>query len=413
MATNSATFISLFSGAGGFDLGLEQAGWDCVYASDIDPAAMATLEANRGRKLGNGRTALSETFTEHSDIRDLSARHILSRIGARKGDIPLLAGGPPCQSWSSAGHQLGFKDPRGQLFDDFVRLAEGLGVRWLILENVRGLLTARGPDGRPGSALAFIRGKLLAAGFQTVVSLFNAADYGVPQRRVRLFLIGFRSGDPPEFPLPTHAKATSATAGRKPWITLGAALSALPPLAEEEIQRPTAKLARELAKVGPGRGVKSMGKREATRPGGHWGYKQGAFVADLNLSARTVTANAQQDWLIDPALGLRRLCPRECAALQMFPQSWVFAGPRATQYRLIGNAVPPPLARALGEALKRHVAKQTKQSRGAFRKLIPLSPQLLSAINYTIRDEKMNGASRRASPSRRVSRIAGLEAARR
>jgi DNA (cytosine-5)-methyltransferase 1 len=201
------SFISLFSGAGGLDLGLEQAGWRCVYASDIDEAAIGTLRANRSYRLDRERRALSDAVIERSDIRLVTADEILSKIGAARGDIPLLAGGPPCQSWSSAGHQHGFKDPRGRLFDDFVRLAGGLGVRWLLLENVRGLLTARGPDGRPGSALAYVRERLLGEGFQTAVSLFNAADYGVPQRRVRLFMVGFRAGDPPRFPRTTHAKA--------------------------------------------------------------------------------------------------------------------------------------------------------------------------------------------------------------
>lgn len=196
-------------------------------------------------------------------------------------------------------------------------------------------------------------------------------------------------------------------------MTLGETLAALLPLAGHEIQRPSAKLAAELAGVMPGSGVKSPGKRERTRPGGHWGYKQGAFVADLAQSARTVTANSQQDWVIDPALGLRRLCPRECAALQGFPLEWVFEGPRATQYRLIGNAVPPPLARALGAALCRHLSAKVEVSRIEIGELLPLPPELRSAIDYTAREEMSNGASRRASPPRRVSRILTPEAARR
>lgn len=408
------TFISLFSGAGGLDLGLEQAGWKCVYASDLDAAAVSTLKANRGMRIGRGKRAFADTFIEQSDIRNVTAEQILSRAGIGRGDVSLLAGGPPCQSWSSAGHQHGFDDPRGRLFDDFIRIANSLDVRWLVLENVRGLLTARGPDGQPGSALAYIRKRLLKAGFQTTVSLFNAADYGVPQRRVRLIMVGFRSGDPPPFPTPTHAKPGSelAALGKPLWITLAETLSALPVLLPDEIVRPNAQLASELAKVKPGSGVKSPGKPEKTRPGGHWGYKQGAFVADLTQSARTVTANAQQDWVLDKKRGLRRLCPRECAAIQGFPENWKFDGSRVTQYRLIGNAVPPPLARALGVSLKKHVlAKQATSVCIDVKKLLPLPDRLRSAIDYTVRDERINGASRRASANRRVSRV--LEVARR
>ncbi len=408
-----SNFVSLFSGAGGLDLGLEQAGWNCRYASDIDAAAVASLEANRGFDLGLGRRAFADSHIEQADIRNLTAATVLAKSGLRKGDISVLAGGPPCQSWSSAGHQHGFADPRGRLFEDFVRFAGGLDVRWLVLENVRGLLTARGSDGQPGNALALMRRRLLVAGFQTSVALLNAADYGAPQRRVRLLIFGFRAGDPPPLPLATHAKCPGLTPpGLKPWTTLGEALSALSPLRSDEVIRPTAKLAAELEGARPGCGVKSPGKRERTRPGGHWGYKQGAFVADLAQSARTVTANSQQDWIIDAIFGLRRLCPRECAAIQSFPQGWYFHGSPATQYKLVGNAVPPALAQSIGAALLRHLPAHETVSGQRFDDLLPLPQPLLSAINYTIREERSNGASRRASPRRRVSRCVDVEIAR-
>lgn len=194
-------FISLFAGAGGLDIGLEAAGWNCRYASDIDDAAVGTMRANqRARTTINGRAVFEGTVIEKADVRSLDGKDILSAIGAARGDVPLLAGGPPCQSWSSAGHQLGFQDPRGRLWSDFVRLADELDVRFMLFENVRGLLTARGEDGVPGSALNTIRSKLLEVGFHTSVSLLNAADYGIPQRRVRLFIVGYRSGDAPAFP---------------------------------------------------------------------------------------------------------------------------------------------------------------------------------------------------------------------
>lgn len=290
MAVNS--FVSLFSGAGGLDIGLEEAGWQCHYASDLDVDAVETLRRNAGRRLAHSM-ALDKAFVERADVRQSTGADILAKGGIRKGDVTLLAGGPPCQSWSSAGHQHGFEDPRGRLFADFVRLAGELDVRWLLFENVRGLLTARGPDGIPGTALQLIRAKLLKSGFQTAVTLLNAADHGVPQRRVRLFVVGYRIGDAPPLPVATHAK--DATDGLRPWVSLGDCLRIVAPLDQDEIIRPSGKLAAELALVPPGSGVKSPGKTETTRPGGHWGYKQGAFVADPTLPARTVTANAQQD----------------------------------------------------------------------------------------------------------------------
>lgn len=397
-------FVSLFSGAGGFDLGLEWAGWNCEFVSDIDSAAIETLQANQGKRTG-GIAALAHARIAQADIRELTGRRVLSITGGRKGQIDLLAGGPPCQTFSSAGHQRGFDDPRGRLFEDYVRIAGELDPRWLLFENVRGLLTARGADGVPGSALHHIRTALARAGWVTKAELLNAADYGAAQRRVRLVMIGYRAGDEPPFPAPTHADGESIF--QKPWLTLGQCIAGLRALEKSEIIRPSESLARELAHIRPGSGIKSPGKSEATRPGGHWGYKQGAFIADLNRPARTVTAGGQQDWVVDPCFGLRRLSPRECAAIQSFPACWKFAGARSDQYRLIGNAVPPKLARQLGHALADYARGSSKQSTNssAGANVIPLPRTLEAAIAYTIREEARNGASRRAAQPKRRSQL--------
>lgn len=398
-------FVSLFSGAGGLDLGLEVAGWRNLYASDVDAAAVNTLIANRGRRVGKVRV-FDDAIVEQADVRSLTGQCILGKAGLSKGAVPLLVGGPPCQSWSSAGHQKGWEDPRGRLFDDFIRVANQLDVRWLLFENVRGLLTARGPDGRPGSALELIRRKLLSAGFQTEVTLINAADYGVGQRRVRLIVFGYRTGDPLAFPKPTHDKSPETSFRHlKPWMTLGDVLSEIAPPNISEIRRPTPALSEQMKGLPPGTGVKSAGKKEATRPGGHWGYKQGAFIADLAKPARTVTANAQQDWIRDPIHGLRKLTPRESAAIQSFPSNWVFEGRDLDCYRLIGNAVPPRLACRIGQALGRHDITEPSDL-DALRALSPLPEKLISAIRYTEREEFRNGPSRRAAPDRRARRYA-------
>lgn len=394
--------VSLFSGLGGLDLGLEEAGWNCVYATDIDPCAIRSLEANKGLELSNGNRFLQHALIEQSDIRVLYGKQLLSDIDRRRGDITLLAGGPPCQSWSSAGHQLGFDDPRGRLIAEYLRIASELDCRYLLFENVRGLVTARGADGMPGSAISWLREQLFRLGWQTHVELFNAADYGVPQRRVRVMLIGYRTGDAPCVPVPTHSKSPAEY--EQSWISMASCLGGLAPLTEDEIIRPSGKLALELASIMPGSGVKSLGKQEATRPGGHWGYKQGAFVAEPNIPARTVTANPQQDWIRDPFHGLRRLTPRECAALQTFPETWHVVGKRIDQYRLIGNAVPPKLAAAVGGALLASYHQPEVEAK-AVAELTPLPHKLQSAIDYTQREERRNGPSRRAAPVKRRVRI--------
>ncbi len=391
-------FISLFSGGGGLDLGLERAGFDCRFATDHDRDSIATLLANRGRVLAQGRKALGDAIIALEDVRQLKGKYILSQIGGGRGEIPVLAGGPPCQSWSSGGKQLGYADPRGRLVDDYLRIASEIDARWLIFENVRGLLTARGIDGRPGSALESMRSRLFERGWQTHVELLNAADFGVPQRRVRLIVIGYRSGDVPLMPIPTFGQS----GGQRQWKTLGSCLSELDPVTADEVIRPSGKMAADIAGLRPGTGAKSAGKAESTRPGGHWGYKQGAFVADQRLPARTVTASSQQDWIIDDRHGLRRLTPRECAAIQAFPPEWQFVGNRASQYRQIGNAVPPLLALSIGSALISH-GRVDLGAKRQWHEPVPLAPRLQSAIDYTAREERRNGHSRRHPATPRIS----------
>jgi len=279
-------FISLFAGAGGLDLGLERAGWSCLYGVDSDPEAVETLKLNQSRDFGQG------ALFECADVRDLTGSDILAKIGRDRGDIPLMAGGPPCQSWSSGGKQRGFDDPRGKLFSDFVRLSDECGCRIIVFENVRGMLTARGPKGEPGEALRIIRETLYERGYRSEVRLLNAADYGVPQRRVRLIIVAYRGVAKPEFPEGTHVKADYCELFGNPWRRLADVLSATEPIHKSDLIRPSGEMAIRLRGLQPGQGAKSAGKRETTRPGGHWGYLQGGFVADPNMPARTVTASS-------------------------------------------------------------------------------------------------------------------------
>ena len=143
-----------------------------------------------------------------------------------------------------------------------------------------------------------------------------------------------------------------------------------------------------------GSGLKSAGAREATRPGGHWGYRQGTFVADPSKPARTVTAAATQDWIRDGEGRLRRLTWRECAALQGFPVDWQFVGNKASRFRQIGNAVPVTFGRVLGESLFRVLADEPLASRPAS---APFPAGFVEAITYTRREHSRNGPSRAAA----------------
>lgn len=391
------TLVSLFTGAGGLDIGLEQAGFVTVAANDIDRDCIKTLEAAKCAQIPiegwPGRTYLEEAKVIPGGIEDLCARDFRP-AGARPRWSPsLLVGGPPCQPFSSSGKMLGLEDPRGRLFEQFVRIADGLRPRVILFENVRGLVTMKGPSGQPGEALALVAEAFESIGYATTFAMLNAADYGAPQRRVRMFMVGVRAGSLPEWPEPTHSErpTESLLGALKPWVTLGEFLAGQPKPDASEVIRPSPQVAGALEKLLPGTGLKTPGPREATRPGGHWGYKQGTFVADPAKPARTVTASATQDWVRGRDGKLRRLTWRECAALQGFPREWPFQGNTASKYRQAGNAVPSVFGTVIGGtivATLRTTARARPQS-------APWPGSFVEAIRYTVKENARNGESRR------------------
>jgi DNA (cytosine-5)-methyltransferase 1 len=206
----------------------------------------------------------------------------------------------------------------------------------LLFENVRGLVTARDHHGRPGGVIKTILREFEDCGYSCRTSLLNAADYGSHQRRVRCFIVAVKHGVAPHFPLPTHARSVSGgvrglfdDTPTQPWRTLGDFLSHHADNDATNWTRPTKQLTDALAGVAAGSGLISRGVVERTRPGGHWGYRQGTFIADPNLPARTVTGSSSQDWIRLDDGSLRRLTLREVARLQGFPDEWVLEGSKA------------------------------------------------------------------------------------
>jgi len=389
------TAVSLFAGAGGLDLGLEQAGFTTLSAVDNDLDCVRTLRDNQSAKIphSDGRVYLEGTRILQADIEKLEAQSLLTVRTHHPVILDLLAGGPPCQPFSSSGKLLSMADPRGRLFEHFVRLADAMKPRVILFENVRGLVTARGPSNEPGEVLGLVKQAFERIGYATTFALLNAADFGCPQRRVRCFMLATRNAELPIFPGPTHAESPPKDlfGDLAKWVSLGDYLAESPRPAPEEIVRPTERLAALLKHVAAGSGLKSAGARESTRPGGHWGYRQGTFIADPDQPARTVTASASQDWIRLPDGTLRRLTLRECAGLQGFPPEWRFAGPVASQFRQVGNAVPTVSGRVLGEALI-EVLRGPEVPKPAS---APFPRDFTSAITYTKREQARNGESRR------------------
>lgn len=384
------TAISLFSGAGGLDLGLERAGWHVATATDIDRDSIATLRDNQARGVhvrGKNDLHLGGTTLLEEDVRDLSAADLKPKRAARGWRPDLLVGGPPCQPWSSAGLQRGLTDPRGQLIVEMLRLIGELRPRFVLFENVRGMVTARGLTGTPGEVLRGIQGDLEGMGYASRIATLNAADYGAAQRRVRLLLVATSDHTLPDFPEPTHDKA--ARLGRKPWVTLGEALDSLPAPEEADVVRPKGARAELLRALTPGAGIKTHGRVMNNRPSGHWGYRQDSFLADLELPSRTIRAAATPDWVRMPGESdLRRLTRRECAALQGFPREWAFSGTSSSAFRQIGNAVQVDVAEMMGDVLQAALAAGEAND-------APVTPQwprlLEKRVAYTVAEHRVNG----------------------
>lgn len=375
-------YVSLFSGAGGLDIGLDRAGFEPLALNEIEPVFCESLRQNQGWRHQDGREYLGSAPILQADIRELSGTDLVG-----DHDVDLVVGGPPCQAFSSAGKQLSVLDPRGDLVHEYTRIIEELRPKVFLFENVRGLVTARDRTGEPGGVIHGIHNDLQAMGYSCRAALLNSADYGSHQRRVRVFMIGSRSGTAPYFPDPSHCRGGDLF--RAQWRTLGEFLESDADQDPRNYVFPRPDLEEALRDLPDGSGIKSPGKAEATRPGGHWGYRQGTFIADQSLPARTVTGSASQDWVRWDGL-LRRLTLQEVMGLQGFPADWVLSGSTAQKFKQIGNAVPAIFGELLGSVMAEHLAAFPESP------AVPLElpSDFGAAIRYTKKDHARNHASR-------------------
>lgn len=367
--------ISLFSGAMGLDIGLEGAGFATLAAVELDRAARATIERNTAHFARRPFIA--------QDITALSAEELLSATGLKRGQATLVSGGPPCQPFSTAGKRDALNDPRGSLFRDFLRMVEGVQPRFFVMENVRGLLSAtikhrpiakRGaaggglplePDEERGSAFAVILEEFQRIGYSFTYGLLNAADYGCPQVRERVIILGSRDHEPLQLPAPTHSKA----GGDLPrWRTLRDAFSDLhdPHPQYQPYSENRLKYLRLVPEGGNWRSLPRELIPEAmggafTSGGGKVGFYRRLAWDKPSPTVTTSPAQKATD-LCHPTLD-RPISVREAARLQGFPDDWVFAGSLSDQYRQIGNAVPTGLGRAIGESLRQTMRGAVKTER--------------------------------------------------
>ncbi|TAF30921.1 MAG: DNA (cytosine-5-)-methyltransferase [Cytophagia bacterium] len=222
---NINKIISLFSGAGGMDIGFEMAGFETVVAVEYDISCCDTLRKNR-----------PQLPIIHGDISKITTAEILRVGGLKPTEAAVVVGGPPCQSFSLAGKRMGMNDPRGKLVLEFIRVVKESLPKVFVMENVRGMVNWQ--DGKAIEAImSEISEPIYFEGteymYKVKKAILNAADYGVPQYRERVFIIGNRLNKNFEFPEPTHTDLRGETLNifghnKQKIRTVGDAISNLP-----------------------------------------------------------------------------------------------------------------------------------------------------------------------------------------
>jgi DNA (cytosine-5)-methyltransferase 1 len=327
--------IELFAGAGGLALGLEMAGFSTRALIEIDQYCCETLRYNAPKYF-------PQAVIFERDITGLDVSEVLNTTHLNKDQIDLIAGGPPCQSFTIAKIPKGGRsldDPRDNLFLHFVRFVREIRPKVFIMENVPGLLNKA-----KGEVFQRVLDAFGSLGYKLNYKVLNAADYGVPQIRKRLFILGSREGLLLKFPEPTHSRMHNLL-GLPLYVTIRQAFSQLTPdMPNQEMPRHTKKKIEKLASLPPGSA-----------------WKNWRFRDSLDKPSRCITGHCRDDWTHpqEPRAGT----VREVATLQTFPTDYVFKGPIMAlnyvkfqfQYRQVGNAVPVLLARAVGEKVLKQI----------------------------------------------------------
>jgi len=336
---DSIKTLSLFSGAGGLDIGFHQAGFDVLAAVEIEPAFVATLQANsgEGRFFGPGAKVHCE------DVRLFDPTPYVD------AGIECIIGGPPCQTFSAAGRRsggvLGLDDERGQLFRAYIRVLEKIQPELFVFENVYGLPGANG-----GGPWQEILTAFKEAGYEVTAEVVDAADYGAPTHRERLIMVGSRIGAF-RFPMPTHGPDSN---GGPSLVTALEAIADLQDPSEVPSGGPGGLYGHLLPLVPPGLNysyfTKEMGH---PAPQFAWRSKFHDFLHKADPSSPVRTLKSKPGKFTGPFhWNNRHFTAPELLRLQSFPDGYVVVGNYGKIMEQIGNSVPPKLAEAMAIAVK-------------------------------------------------------------
>lgn len=374
--------ISLFTGAGGLDIGLEESGFTTEVCIEYDDDCRETLKFNRKDwKLFDSDTKIvrgKEKKRIPGDIRAISVTELLKFSNLKKGNIDLVVGGAPCQPFSNIGKKLGKNDQKnGDLFLEFVRMVKGLKPKAFLFENVVGITQEKHSD-----VIEYMINKFKGLGYGITYSILNSANYGVPQRRERFFMLGIKGIDEPAFPLPTHWKdvkhynsfiseldTTPSCIQYKKWNSVYDAFKSLD---DNFVNRPDYAIMNisdmvktRMTYIRQGENFKVLPldlRPNCWKEGKHQGNDTfGRMIGELpSCTIRTAAYNPAKGQYIHPTED-RGLSTVEMAALQTFPYTWVFKCKGNKKMTLvsggkqIGNAVPPLLAKYIGLAIKKQL----------------------------------------------------------
>lgn len=346
-----AVAVSLFSGCGGLDIGSELAGVPVIYAIDNNEDCVATLKTNR---------VLARAQVHHADVATLPLSSYEAALGCTDAKKFIVIGGPPCQPFSKAGYwvgldaRLGFRDPRNMI-GDYLRVVSGLRPDGFLFENVESLM-------HPANTrtVEFIISTIQRLGYHHKLIRANALDYGVPQRRKRVFILASKSRFNSHEPRKTHCPPEDCdSTGLPPHEGVLQHIGRFDTSAYFEPSEVTSggRYAEELRAVPPGKNYLALTARAGhPTPRFRAGTRFWSFLLKLHPELSSWTIAAQPGPWVGPFHWTsRRLRVPEIAALQMFPEDFRFFGNRRSIQTQIGNAVPPPMAKAMIEFLKENL----------------------------------------------------------
>lgn len=346
--------ISLYTGAGGLDLGFEAAGFETAVAVEIDPEAVTTLRHNR------------EWPVIDRDIHTVTSQELLDTASLRAGEADALIGGPPCQPFSKSGYwasgdTLRLDDPRAGTMAAYLRVLRDTLPKTFLLENVPGLAYREKSEGLELIQRTITMVNLeCGTNYRIKTAKLNAADYGVPQLRERVFVVGHREGKEFSFPGPTHTEAgtDNLPLGLRPYMTAWDAIGDLESDHAPDLHL-RGKWADLLPSIPEGENYLFHTERGKGLPLFGWRRRYWSFLLKLSKGLPSWTIQAQPG----PAIGPfhwknRRLSARELCRLQTVPDTYLVLGSLPSVQRQLGNAVPSALAEVLGRAMRRQLLGQ-------------------------------------------------------